>query len=181
LENIVDSVCLIGSDEVLIENGCKWDNVLKISFESIDKRWLKDVRSLAGIEQVSIVDIPSTDFEINWVDHWHKVFDWLVDVLEVVGFFIKFVSNVSGSSLGERSVEVWVLESSLGLPCLIFLVSKYTGDHSRSVVASKTDKHDTKFWYSVDSLDSVSEFVDSLNVFSFIPHWDRLFVSVYNH
>lgn len=172
---------MIGSNEVLVENGWKWDNILKISFESIDKRWLKDVGSLTGIEQVGIVDIPSTDFEINWVYHWHEVFDWLVDILKFVGFVIKFVSNVSGSSLGERSVEVWVLDSSLGLPCLIFLVSKDTGDKSRSVVASKTNKHDTKFWYSVDSLDSVSKFVDSLNVFSFIPHWDRLFVSVYNH
>jgi hypothetical protein len=97
---------LIGSNEVLVENRWKWDNILKISFESIDKRWLKDVGSLAGIEQVSIIDIPSTDFKINWVDHWHKVFDWLVDILKFVRFVIKFVSNVSGSSLGERSVEV---------------------------------------------------------------------------
>jgi hypothetical protein len=76
LENIVDSVCLIGSDEVLIENGCKWDNVLKISFESIDKRWLKDVRSLAGIEQVRSLSeamtekLPSTEVysASRWLD-----------------------------------------------------------------------------------------------------------------
>ena len=146
----------------MVQNGRKWDDVLEIFFEGVHKRWLKDMGSLAGIVGVGFVDVPSADFKITWVDHWHKVLDWLVDVLEVVGLLIMFVSNVSGGSLGEGTVEVWVLNSSLGLPSLLLFVGENSGNESTSVVSTKADKHDSKLWNGVDSLDGVGELLDGL-------------------
>ena len=163
---------MISCDEFLVQNGRERNDVLKVFFEGVHERWLKDMRSLAGVIDVGFVDVPSADFKITWVDHWHKVLDWLVDVLEVVGLLIVFVSNVSGGSLGEGTVEVWVLNTSLGLPSLFLFVGEDSGNESRSVVSSKADKHDSKLWDGVDGFNSVGELLDGLALLSLIPHWD---------
>jgi len=99
--DVVDSIRLVGSNELLVEDSWHWYNTFEVLLEGIDESWLENMSSLAGVEQVHVGDIPSGDFEITWVNHWHKVLNWLEDILELVGLLVILVSNVSGGTLGE--------------------------------------------------------------------------------
>ena len=144
--------------------------------EGIDEGWFENMSSLACIVKIHVADVPSTDDEVTWVHHWHEVLDWLEDILELVGLLVVLVSNVSGSALGEGTVEVGVLDTSLGLPGLSLLVGKNTSGESGTVVSTETDKHYSDLWNFRLSLKFVSDGLDSLGVGSLIPHWDFLLV-----
>jgi hypothetical protein len=85
---------------------------------------------------------------------------------------------VSGGALGERSMEVWMLDSILGLPGCLLFVGKDTSNESASVVSSESDKHDSDFWNLGDSLDLGGDLLEGLGLLSLVPDWDRLLVHV---
>merc|ERR1712100_56990 len=120
--------------------------------------------SLARLVHVQVGDIPTGDLEIIWVDHGHDVFNWLENILESVVLLVVLVADMCGSALGERSVEVRVLNSSLGFPRLLLLVGKNNGGESGTVVSSESDKHDSDLWNFGISLDLVGDGLDGLLV-----------------
>ena len=134
--------------------------------------------SLASIEQVGVVDVPTGDLKVHWVDHWHDFVNWLVNIGELLGVLIELESDVSGGALGERSMEVWVLDSTLGLPLLLLLVGKDTSDESASVVSSKSDKHHSELWHLGGGFDLVGNLLDGLLVLCLVPHWDGVLIGV---
>ncbi len=121
-EDIVNSVGLVGSDEVRVEDGWKWLDLLQVFFQGIDESWLQDMRSLASSVKISRVNVPTRDNEVSRVNHRHEIFDWLVNILEVVGRWVHLETNMGGGALSERTVEVWLLHSFLGFPSLVLFV-----------------------------------------------------------
>jgi hypothetical protein len=176
LEDIVHAIGLVGGDELLVEHGWQWYDGLEILLQGVDEGWLKDVSSLAGLEHVHVADVPSGDLEVHWVDHGHEVPDWLVNILELVGLLIVLVTNVGSGALGERTMEVWMLSSSLGLPSLLLLVGEDTGGESGAIVASEADKHDAELGNVRLGLDPVADGLHGLGVGLLVPHWDLVFV-----
>ena len=53
-EDIVDAIRLVCSNELLIEDSWERNNLLKVLLESIDKCWLENMSSLAGLVQVQV-------------------------------------------------------------------------------------------------------------------------------
>ena len=121
-EDIVNSVGLVGSDKVRVEDGRKWLDLLQVVFQGIDESWLQDMRSLASCVKISRVNVPTRNDKVGRVNHWHEIFDWLVDILEIVGSWIHLETNMGGGALGERTMEVWLLHSFLGFPSLVLFV-----------------------------------------------------------
>lgn len=175
-ENIVDSIRLVRSNELLIQNSWQRNDLFEVVLQRIDKGWLENVSSLAGLVHVQVADVPSSDLEVNWVDHWHDVFNWLEDILELVGLLVVLVADMGGSTLCERSMEVWMLNSSLGLPRLLLFVGKNTGSEGRTIVTSEANKHNSNAWDSSLSGDLVFDLLDGLNIGFIVPHWDFLLV-----
>ena len=75
-------------------------------------------------------------------------------------------------------MEVWVLDTLLGLPSLTLFVGQNTGSEGGTIVTSKADKHNTELGDFSLGLDLVDELVDDLLVGFFVPHGDGLLVSV---
>jgi len=167
---------LIGSDILLVEDSWKGNNTLKVLLEGVDEGWLENVGSLACVIKIHVADVPSADDEVAWVYHWHEIFDWFENILELVGLLVVLVANMGGCALGEGPVEVGVLNTSLGFPRLSLFVGKNTGGEGRSVVSTKTDKHNSDLWNFRLGLKFVGDGLDSLGVGSLIPHWDFLLV-----
>lgn len=176
VEDVVHAIGLVGGDELLVEDGREWYDGLEVFLQGVDEGWLKDVSSLAGLEHVEVTDVPSGDLEVHWVDHGHEVPDWLVDILELVGLLVVLVADVSGGALGERSVEVWMLGSSLGLPRLFLFVGEDASGKGGAIVASEADQHDADLGDVSLSPDLVGDDLDGLGVGFLVPHWDLLFV-----
>ena len=92
--------------------------------------------SLAGLEKIGRTDVPSRNFKVARINHRHEFIDWLVDIFEFVGSLIKFVSDMGSGALSERSIEVWMLDSALGFPRLLFFVGQNSSCESRAIVTS---------------------------------------------
>jgi len=116
LEKVVHSISLICCDEVLIDNCRKWDNLGEFRFQLVNQIRLQNVCSFASIEQIGRVNVPTMDEHIARIDHRHDLLDWLVDIFELFRLIIVLVTNMSGGTLGKRPMEIWVLDSSFGLP-----------------------------------------------------------------
>ena len=172
LKDVVNSVRLIGGDELWVQDGWQRLDLLQVILKGVDEVWLKNMGPLACGEEISLVDVPTRDLEVARVDHWHEVLDWLVDILKLVGGWVHLVTNVGGGALSERSMEVWVLDTLLGLPSLTLFVGQNSGCEGRTIVTSEADKHDTKLWDFSFGLDLVDKLVNDLFIGFLVPHWD---------
>ena len=180
-EHIVDSILLVGSDELLVHDRLERDDLLKFRLERVEKTRLKNMSSLGCVEQVSIVDVPAGDLKVNWACHWHDVFDWLEDVLKFTILLAVLVPNMSCGTLSERPMEVWMGNAILSLPRLLKLVCKNSGGESRSVISSKTHKHDSELWYLSDRLNGVGNLLVHRLLTSIIKERDSLLISINNN
>jgi hypothetical protein len=105
--DVVDSIRLVGSNELLVEDSWHWYNTFEVLLEGIDESWLENMSSLAGVEQVHVGDIPSGDFEITWINHWHKVLNWLEDILELVGLGGNNGTTFTAGILANKKRQSW--------------------------------------------------------------------------
>ena len=53
-------------------------------------------------------------------------------------------ANMDGGALSERAIEVGSAGAVLRFPGDLLLVSEYTGDECRPIVAAKADEHDAE-------------------------------------
>ena len=75
-------------------------------------------------------------------------------------------------------MEVWVLNTLLGLPSLTLCVGQNSCYEGRTIVSSEAHKHDSELRDLGLGLDLVAELVDDLLVGFFVPHGDLLLVGV---
>mmetsp|Transcript_29592 Transcript_29592/g.29179 ORF Transcript_29592/g.29179 Transcript_29592/m.29179 type:complete len:240 (+) Transcript_29592:444-1163(+) len=151
---IVYSVTLISSNVFWIEGCFHWNNLREITFEFVDQIWFENMGAFACFKQVVFRDIPSSYFHISWVDCREQVFDWLIDILNATLWQL-LDTNLSSTALSETSVVVWSMNTSLALPSDLVLVSQESCNKSRSIVSTKSNKHESKLWYSGFSLNSM--------------------------
>lgn len=86
--------------------------------------------SLAGLEKIGRTDVPSGNFKLARINHRHEILDWLVDISKLIGRLIEFVSNMGSGTLSEGSIEVWMFDSFLCFPRLLFFVGQNSGCES---------------------------------------------------
>jgi len=79
-KDVVCTVRLVGCDEIGIQGSGERNNSLQLWLQLLDQVWLEDLRSLASIVKVHVRDVPSAYFKLTGVNHWDKVFNWLVHV-----------------------------------------------------------------------------------------------------
>ena len=106
LENVGGTVLLVGCDEVRVQDGGKWLDLLKISLELLNQSWLQNFGAFARVVKIQVGNVPTADFEVDRVDHGKQVLDSFVHVLEVTGFLVELEPDVGGCALSERAVEV---------------------------------------------------------------------------
>jgi len=73
---------------------------------------------------------------ITGIDHRHNVLDWLIDIGELFRLLIVLETNMSGGTLGKGAMEIWVLDSSFGLPGSFLFVGKDTSGHGGAIVST---------------------------------------------
>lgn len=79
---IIDTVALIPGDELGVQHRGERTDFFQIGFQSFDQSRFQHVRALAGLVEISTVDIPAGNDEVHRVDHRNKVLDGLEDVLK---------------------------------------------------------------------------------------------------
>jgi hypothetical protein len=155
LHNIVSTVGLVSGNEIGVKDSLHGLDGLKVALKLVDESGLKHVGALGGFVQVEVADVPTADVEVDGVDHGEKLLDGLEDVGERAVCLIEVETNVSGGALGEGTIEVSLLLTSLGGPGESTLVSDDTGCEGGTVVTTKADEHDTKLGDSLVSFDGL--------------------------
>jgi hypothetical protein len=192
-EDVVDSITLVRSDVVWIEDSWKWNMGFQIVLQLFDQSWLQNLSSVASIVQVQTGNIPTSDGQVIGGNKWDQILDgsenvsddlsssdwglWLfvvtsvvdVVVLEVFSWqIVDFDTNLSDDRLGHGTVPIGALGSLSGLPGELLLVSEDTGSEGGTVVSSPSDKHDTHLlWGSLVNSDGVRD-LEWLDVASFL-------------
>jgi len=103
------------------------------------------VCALAGLVEVSIRDVPTADIEINWARHGEDLVNRFEYVAQFTILFIELEAHVGSGALGEATIEVCRDLAVLCFPSQILAVSEDTSSEGRSVIAAKTDEHNSEF------------------------------------
>ncbi len=159
-DQVISTILLVGGDEVWVVDGWKWLDGSHLFSNHLLEGWLKDGSAIHGILQVHGGDIPSTDDEVIWVDHWEDLVEWDVDVLGG----LRISAQLHGGSHSDGSVVVggaWTLTS---LPGEVVTVGDDAGGDGGAVVASKTDQHHSDLWDGALDLEVVDGLLWSGNI-----------------
>ena len=87
-----------------------------------NQSWFEHFGAFGGFVQITIGDVPTSDFEIDGICHRADLVDGFVDVLEISRFFVELESDVRGGRLGERTVEVRLLDAVACAPLELALI-----------------------------------------------------------
>jgi hypothetical protein len=155
LEDMVATISLVSGDKVRVKDSFHGLNLFQVNLKLLDQGGLKHVSAFGSLVQVEVADVPATDVKVNGVHHGEEFLDGLKNVGEGTILLVKVETNVGGSALGERAVEVSLLFTSFGSPGKSLLVGDDTGDEGGTVVATETDKHDSEFWDALVSSDGL--------------------------
>lgn len=105
--------------------------------------------SLHGLRQVQGGDIPTTNDDFIGVNEGEDLVHGEID------FFGTVATDLDGGGLGDGTVVVSSLFTSLGHPVELQLVGKETGSEGSTVVTTPTNEHDTQLGNSGVGLEGV--------------------------
>lgn len=141
-DQVVSSGALVGSDKVWIVDGRQWCVLSQLLGNLSLQIVLENLCSLHGLCEVDTADIPTTNHQITWVDHWKDIVEWYVNVLS-----LGIDTNLDSCSLGDGTVVVGLDWSSSSLKLNVSSVCVNDSSHGATVVASETDHHETSSWH----------------------------------
>ena len=122
-DQVISAILLVGSNEIWVVDRWEWLDGSHLLPDHLLEGWLKDGSAVHGILQVHGRDIPTTDDEVIWVDHWEDLLEWNVDILSG----LSIGAQLHGGRHGDGSVVVggaWTLPS---LPCEVITVGNNAG------------------------------------------------------
>lgn len=155
LQDVICTVCLVRRDKVAIKGSRKWNNSLKLVLELADQIRLENLRTFACVIEVVLGDVPTANNEFARLYQGDKFFHWFVHVTKGTCLFVVLKADMGSCALSEGTVEVSLDISILCLPRKLLLVGKDTSNKGGTVVATKTDEHDSELGNFLSGTDGV--------------------------
>jgi hypothetical protein len=169
LDQIVGAIPLISSDEVWIIDGWQWSHGSHLLGNQLLQSWLEDGSAVHGISQVHGANVPTTNDQIIWVNHWQNLMERNVDILG--GFSIS--AELHGRAHEDRTIVVGGTRTLTSGPGEGTLVSKDTSGDGGAIVTTPSNKHHTDLWNRTLNLKVIDSLLWSSYVLSISSLGDR--------
>ena len=136
-QDVIGPVGLVGSDKLRIVYSGKGCNIFHAVFKlelEVDVEYLSPTH---GLSHIGLRDVPAAHNEVLSFSHWENVLHWDVYLL------VSGRTDLDRRALSDRAEEVGLLLAALGAPCHLLAVRNQTSGDGSTIVATKSDQHDT--------------------------------------